>query len=220
MRIDFTRAAGRESEGGDMEGPTGAPAQRWTRAHALRVAAAGGAALVGGATIAATRDDGVSLAASDDLDAKIINLFLRLERVQEAFYREALESGNASGELQEFITTTLDQEKDHVAFLTDWLGKRADAAPDTAFGRAVGSTASVQDTAIELEEATIAAYIAQTANLTRKTVAPITTLLSVEARQAAWVRDIAGRSPAPRAADPPRTPQAVLADFRKRGFVR
>jgi hypothetical protein len=48
----------------------------------------------------------------------------------------------------------------------------------------------------------------------------VATLVSVEARQAAWIRDIAHSSPAPRAADPARRADAILADLRERGFLR
>jgi hypothetical protein len=50
-------------------------------------------------------------------------------------------------------------------------------------------------------------------------VAAISPLVSVEARQVAWVRDIAGVLPAPQAADPARKPDDVLADLRKRGLI-
>ena len=66
----------------------------------------------------------------------------------------------------------------------------------------------------------IAAYIGQAANLSRPLVAPIATLVSVEARQVAWLRDLAGVSPAPRAQDPPQSGQAVLAELHKRGLLK
>jgi hypothetical protein len=77
-----------------------------------------------------------------------------------------------------------------------------------------------QDAAIELEEAAIGAYIGQSANLTRDTLGAVSTLLAVEARQVAWVRDIAGISPAPRAADPGRPAQEVLDHLRERRLIR
>src|SRR5688572_32161233 len=56
----------------------------------------------------------------------------------------------------------------------------------------------------------------------RSTLFPYTTLfrsatlISVEARQVAWLRDLAGISPAPRAADPARKADAVLRELRDR----
>ena len=45
-------------------------------------------------------------------------------------------------------------------------------------------------------------------------------IVSVEARQAAWIRDLAGVDPAPRAADPPRDAQDVLDGLRAEGLLR
>ena len=69
------------------------------------------------------------------------------------------------------------------------------------------------------EELTIAAYIGQGANLTRGAVGPVGTLLSVEARQVAWLLDLAGKLPAPHAADPPGKPEEILGELRKRRFI-
>ena len=45
------------------------------------------------------------------------------------------------------------------------------------------------------------------------------TLIPVEARQVAWLRDLAGVSPAPRAADPARNADAVLQELRDKGYI-
>jgi hypothetical protein len=83
----------------------------------------------------------------------------------------------------------------------------------------LSSPEKFRDAAIELEEAALATYVGQAANLSRRLLSPIATMTSVEARQAAWVRDIAGTSPAPRAADPARKAEDVLAELRDRGFI-
>jgi hypothetical protein len=75
------------------------------------------------------------------------------------------------------------------------------------------------ETAIELEEMAVAGYVGQGANLTADVVRPVATLVSVEARQAAWVRDLGRVSPAPRAADTARKADRVVADLRERGFL-
>jgi rubrerythrin len=193
----------------------------WTRGHLLRSALGTGAILAGGATIGARRGNGTSLAApSQDSDAKILNLFLALESVQERFYGEAVRRARLSGELLAFANAVGSQERAHVGVLRRLLGSQAAAAPVSNFGASLGSPERFRDAAIELEEATIAAYIGQAANLTRETVATVATLVSVEARQVAWLRDLAGISPAPRAADAARSADDVLADLRERGFIR
>lgn len=192
----------------------------WTRGGLLRAALGGGAVVAGGSALATRTDGGVSLAAqSKDGDAKILNFFLLLEYVQEGFYREAVKRGGLTGDLLTFATTAGEQETEHVAFLEERLGERADARPTLNFGDAPSTPDRFRRTAIDLEEAAIAGYIGQGANLPAKTVRTVATLVSVEARQAAWVRDLAGVSPAPRAADPARKAERVLAGLRGRGFI-
>jgi hypothetical protein len=111
------------------------------------------------------------------------------------------------------------QESEHVAFLIKRLGGRARPRPRPDFGDALSAPERFLAAAIDLEELTIAAYIGQGANLTRDTLGAVGTLLSVEARQVAWLLDLAGDSPAPRAADPARKPDDVLRELRKRRFL-
>jgi Ferritin-like domain len=184
---------------------------RFTRAGLLRAAAAGGVAVAGGSALAA---------ASEDMDAEILNLFLLLEQVQEAFYRDALETGRLDGELREFAATVLEQERAHVRFLQERLGDDAQPPPETGFAQSLTTPERFRDAAIELEEAAIAAYVGQGPHLSRRTVGRVAGLVAVEARQAAWVRDLAGVSPAPRAADPARKPDAVVAALHRKGYLR
>jgi hypothetical protein len=200
-------------------GPERQPHGGWTRAGLLRGALGGGAVIAGGVAIGA-RSGGTSLAApSKSMDAEILRLLLLLERVQESFYEAALEQAGLEGELLRFATTAGRQERQHVAFLTKQLRGRTPAPPKSDFGESLTDAKRFRDAAIELEEATLATYIGQGANLTRSTMAAVAGLISVEARQVAWVRDLAGVSPAPNAADPARKPEAILSDLRKRGFI-
>ena len=190
---------------------------RWSRGAVFRAAAV----VAGGAAMGSARDDGSSLAASSrELDAEILGRFLELEQVQEAFYREALRAGRMTGDVEKFAERVGHQEGEHVALLQQRLGSGARSRPETDFGDVLGTPERFLETAIRLEEATISAYIAQAANLSREAVAAIVPMLSVEARHVAWARDLAGTSPAPRAADPGRDPDAILADLRDRGMVR
>jgi hypothetical protein len=191
-----------------------------TRTALFRRAAAGGTVVAAGAWFGARSDAGTSLAApTADTDAKILNFFLLLEHVQEAFYREALSRTRPKGALGEFARTVARQESEHVAFLTERLGSRARGRPKSDFGDALSTPERFRAAAIDLEETTIAAYIGQGANLTRDAVGEVGTLLSVEARQAAWILDLAGKSPAPNAADPAQKPGDVLAHLRRQGYI-
>lgn len=193
---------------------------RWTRAGLIRATIGAGTVAAGGALLGSSRgDDATSLAANQDADAEILDFFLLLEYVQEGFYRESVEKAQIDGELLTYAETVAGQESEHVAFLEKWLGDRARARPELDFGDATGSAERFRDTAIYLEEAAIAGYIGQGANLARETIRDVATLISAEARQVAWVRDLAGVNPAPRAADPARKGDDVVADLRERGFL-
>ena len=204
-----------------MRRPDEPSRRRWTRARLLRTAIGGGAVVAGGAATASWSGGGVPAAApSERGDADILNLFLLLEQVQEGFYREALRRARLDGELRRFAGVVAAQEGEHAARLTERLGARARARPRLDLGDAVTDPERFRAAAIKLEETTIAAYIAQAANLTRSAVAAIVPLVSVEARQVAWVRDLARVSPAPRAADPGRDRDDVLGELREGGFIQ
>jgi hypothetical protein len=194
--------------------------RNWTRGEALRGAAVAGAAVGAGALIgSAERGDAPFAAASPATDVKLLNAFLMIERVQEAFYRDALERADLRGELLTYARAVSGQESAHVKLLADQLGGRAAAAPKTNFADALSSPSAFRSAAIVLEESALAIYLGQAANLSRPLIRPIATLTSVEARQAAWIRDMAGTPPAPRAADPARRIEDVVADLRDRGFI-
>src|SRR6185437_5047599 len=98
-------------------------------------------------------------------DVSVLNLFLTLERVQQAFYRTAIDSGGLSGEPHRLAVAVAQQETAHVARLEQLLGGRAGAKPGSDFGGAVDTNQSFLRNAIVLEEAAIAAYLGQAANL-------------------------------------------------------
>ena len=190
-----------------------------TRATLLRGLLGGGAAIAGGAAIG-RHSGGASLASpSKDMDAEILGMFLLLERVQESFYGAALERAGLQSELLRYAEVVGHQESEHVAYLEKRGGDHASARPRSDFVDVVRDPERFRQTAVELEEATIAAYIGQAPNLTRSSIAAIAPLVSVEARQAAWIRDLAGVSPAPKAADPARKPDDVLDQLRTWGFI-
>src|SRR6185312_10375299 len=154
--------------GGDMTAlDAPAVATGRTRAQALRAAVAGGAALGAAALAGAwTRPAASAGLASPAQDVRIMNFLLVLEEAQAAFYAAALRSGGLTGELLEFARVAAPQERQHVALLRRRLGDRAAAAPRLGFGDAVADPRTFRQTAIDLEEQTVAAYIGQGASLT------------------------------------------------------
>jgi ferritin-like protein len=193
----------------------------FTRAQALRAAAAGGAAVGAGALLGGWVQPETSAGRpSPAQDARIWSFLLVLEQAQVAFYDAALRSGALRGELLRFARVVAPQEHDHVALVRRRLGSQARPAPAFDFRAATSSEARFRQAAIDLEEAAAAAYVGQGASLTRAAVPDAARIVAVEARHAAWIRDLAGADPAPRAADPGRTAQDVMSELRTKGFLR
>ena len=193
---------------------------RWTRAQALRAAVVGGAAAGGGALLGRGLDAGAAAAApSAARDRQILGFLLQLEQVQEGLYQAAIKAGKLDGRLREYVRAVAPQETEHVAFLAKGAGGEAGKPPASDFSDVIRTPEGFRRAAIDLEELTLAAYIGQGANLTRDAVGGIARLVSVEARQAAWLRDIAGAMPAPRVADPARSPDEVLEALRDRSYI-
>jgi truncated hemoglobin YjbI len=152
-------------------------------------------------------------------DRAIFNFALLLEYVQAAFYAQAAAHGYLGGELHDFAQTVAGHEQAHVSFLRKALGRHARPTPRLHFGSATRVEHKFLDAAVLLENIGVAAYNGQVANLTKPAIAAAAQIVSVEGRHAAWIADLAGRPPAPRAADPGASAPEVLAALRKTGFV-
>jgi hypothetical protein len=194
---------------------------RRTRRHALRAGAATGALVGAGAWIGGWfGPQSTEGRPSRAQDVRIFNFLLVLEEAQAAFYDAALRDGRLRGDLLEFARIVAPQEREHVSFLRRQLGAKARPKPKLDFTEATSAPERFRAAAIDLEEATAAAYIGQGASLTREAVLDAARIVAVEARHAAWIRDLAKTLPAPRAADPARSADDVLADLRQKGFLR
>ena len=182
-----------------------------------RAAIVGGALAVGG-TLAAGASRGS--AASPATDVRILNFALRLEELEAGFYSTALDRGALRGELKEFAEVVVIHEREHVALLRGALGAKAAAKPRMRFGTAVTNQKRFVTAAIALEDAVVAAYNGQAANLSTGVLGAAARIVSVEARHAAWIRAIAGKPPAVDATDPILTAGQVQAAIDKLGFLR
>jgi hypothetical protein len=207
---------------GASAGPE-APAGRagTTRAQAMR-AAAGSVALVGAGALAGgwAGPDATAGRPSRTQDVRILNFLLVLEELQVAFYGAALRGAELRGDLLRYARTVEPQEREHAALLRRLLGRDARPSPMFAVEQSTAGPDRFRNAAGLLEETVAAAYIGQGASLTRGAIGDAARIVAVEARHAAWIRDIAGANPAPRAADPGRSPDDVLSDLRREGFLR
>ena len=180
---------------------------------------AGGAVVAAGVTIGGLPKLAFG-AVGPAQDAKILNFALTLEYLEAEFYTQASSGNTLQGELAEFSRIVGAHERAHVAFLKSALGAKAVAKPTFDFKGTTENQAQFQATAIVLEDTGVAAYNGQGANVTKKVLAAAASIVSVEARHAAWIRDIARKNPAPAAFDAAKTDAQILAAVTATGFIQ
>jgi hypothetical protein len=171
----------------------------------------------GAAGIVAVGVPALVVAQSGDRDIEVLNLLLAVEHAESAFYAEALDRGELSGELRSFAATVLEHERAHLDVVKGVLGDAADPEPRYEFGDATGSADAFTVAAARIEDLAVAAYNGQAANVSPEAFAAAARIVSVEARHAAWVRTIAGRNPAPDATDKPLKASDVRAGLEELG---
>jgi Ferritin-like domain len=191
-----------------------------SRADVVRKAVAAGGAVLGGAVLLGGWPRGASSAPSPQQDVRVLNFVLLLEQVKGAFYAEAVRLGRLTGEVREFARTVRVHESQHLQFITGALRGKARPAPTVAFGSATSREREFAAAAITLEDLSVAAYNGQAANLTKGALRAAARIVSVEARHAAWIRDIAGRPPAAEPTDAPMSERQVRDALQKTGFLR
>ena len=191
-----------------------------TRERFLRRAVvAGGTLAVGGVVIAGLPRLAASAPQSAAQDAEIFNFALLLEYLQAAFYGEAVERGELTGELLEFARVVAEHERAHVDYLLNVLGGGAREEPSTDFGDATADPDAFGAAAVALEDVAVAAYNGQAANLTKNALRAAATIISVDARHAAWIRSIIGEPPAEQAVDKPLSADEATARIDETGFL-
>jgi rubrerythrin len=198
---------------------TGWGDRRLSRAAVLKAAmAAAGGALAGG--VLAGRPAGAGAGPVSAADVEILNLALLLEYVQAAFYSEAVARRRLDGELREFAIVVSGHERAHERALRSLLGPAGRPPPRLVFGDATADPDEFAATAHDLEEMAVSGYNAQAANLSERPLRLVLRIVSVEARHSAWISDMLGRNPAPRAADAPASFADVARSLDELGFVR
>ena len=151
-------------------------------------------------------------------DQRVLALILELERLEDAFYTDALRIGRIGGELREYAEVVAAHEKAHVAFVTRALDSTP-AAPRFDFKGVTGDPRRFADAAVMIEDLVVAAYNGQATNLTRPTLEAASRIASVESRHAAWIRDLVGKPPSPSATDDARSEADVRAALGRTGFI-
>jgi hypothetical protein len=191
-----------------------------SRSDFLKRAAVAGGTIAAGGVILGGLPKLVTAAPSPAQDAQILNFALLLEYLEAEFYTRAEASDALSGETARFAAVVGAHERAHVAFLRKALGSKATPKPTFDFKGTTENQAQFQATAVVLEDTGVAAYNGQGPNLTKKTLGAAAQIVSVEARHAAWIRDIVRKNPAPAAFDAAKTKGQIEAAVGKTGFIQ
>jgi hypothetical protein len=180
-----------------------------------------GTALGGAAMLAALIAPPESAAKVSDLG--ILNFGLRFERLQATFYTEADSIGTVHrmpADKQQWAEVLGAHERAHVRIFKKVLGRRAEGRPFFDFGDATGSDAKFTQTAVAMEDLTVALLAGVTPRVqNRNLTAALFGLLTTEARHAAWARHIVGTTPARDAFDEPRTLDDVRGVVARTHFI-
>ena len=188
-----------------------------TRARLLRSVPLGGAAML--AVLRTGRAD----AAQGPTDLEILNFCLRFERLQATFYTQAEDIGTIDtmrAAKQRWAQTLGAHERAHVKIIKHVLGRRAEPRPTFDFGEANQTDRAFTRTAVAMEDLTVALLTGVCPQVhDRGLVAALMGLLTVEARHAAWARNIVGTTPAPAAFDSAHSLHQVRGVVARTGFV-
>ena len=186
-----------------------------TRRRAL-VAGGSGALIAAGAF--ARSGSGAAPSAARSQDA--LAFLLALQRVEAGFYASAVRAGALRGELASFARAAADHERRHVALLEQALGARAPADATTEVpDDLVRRPGRFALTAVRLEDLVVRACNGQAVNLAPDALATVATIVSVDARHAAWIRELVGMSPSPETADAALTARAALDGLEREGLL-
>jgi Ferritin-like domain len=181
---------------------------------------AGGVLVGGPASLAATLPTPKTVKIREKQDVRILNFFLMVEEVLKGFYANANKAAALDGELAQFARVAFAHEAKHVKWLRKLLGPRARAKPALDLGAEDGDGKRFVKDAIRLEEANVSAYLGQMANLSQAGRVVAARMVSVDARHAAWIHDIAGMPPADMTINKPMSETEVLSALKRTGFLR
>jgi hypothetical protein len=215
-RVDLAGVLDFDTDGALRE--TAEQAEGQSRRRFLRTSglAVGGAAVAGGLLPGAS-----AMAATPKGDVAILNFALTLEYLESAFYASALKHAGLTGEHKRLARTVHQHEAAHVQALKKALGSSAVKRPAFDFGSAVQSQAAFTSTAITLEDTGVQAYQGQAPFIQSNAIFKAAiSIHPVEARHAAWIRNIGGMAPAPAAFNPALTKAQVLAAVNGTGFLK
>ena len=132
-------------------------------------------------------------------DAGIVSYALFLERLETAFYEEAVKSGKVTGRALELFKRFAGEEAAHVKSLEDALAQLGGKEPEVPkFAFVLENQEDIVTTAAQLETVGAGAYLGQVRRIKSKQVlSAALSIHSVEARHAAALAQLRGTSITP-----------------------
>ncbi len=186
-----------------------------TRADFLRKAVVGGAALT-----AALEAPAVAKQRNTANDIAILQFDLTLEYLQAAMYSEAERLRQLKPRTLDWATVVGANERGHVKAIRGLLGRDTVKSPKFNFRGVTEDDRVFTETAVAFEDLTAALLKTQATQVdSRRVLAALVSLHSVEARHAAWIRHIAGIVPAGKAFDQPTSKANVVKLVNATNFV-
>jgi hypothetical protein len=171
----------------------------------LAVTAAGGAAAAGDGSAA---------------DLERLDFLLTLERMQAAFYQQAIAAGGAVGRFAALAQTIAAIERAHVRGLMVPLGSQASPAPDFNFKGTTENPERFVRTAIALEDLSTSTLAGTLIELEQpEVITTVAAMYTAEARHSAWIRLEAGQDAAPTALQAPAAPAEIDGLLMRTGFI-
>lgn len=164
-----------------------------------------GLTVAGAGAVALGRATGVKAASGlSASDVGILNYALVLEYLQASFYTEAERSGALTGKTARAASVVGATERAHVKAFRQLLGSQAVKRPTFDFQGTTEQQQQFLKTAVAFEDLAVAAYKGQAPKLrSNQVLAAAVGIHSVEARHAAWMRELFGITPAVNAFDLP-----------------
>jgi hypothetical protein len=189
-----------------------------SRAGFLRKAVFGGGAMIAALAVPAPTVKAKSV------DHTILNFDLVFEYLQSTFYTETEQTGTV-GRMPErkarWARVLGAHERAHVKILKSVLGTKAVGKPFFDFGGVTESVDGFTKTAVAMEDLTVALLAGQASRIeNREVTAAIFSLLTVEARHAAWARRIVRSKPVIDAFDQPKSLSEVDRLVKETNFTR
>jgi Ferritin-like domain len=179
-----------------------------------------GLGIGGAAALLLARAPTARAAALPASDVDILNYALVLEYLQSSFYTEAERNGALTGKTAQAARVVGATERAHVRAFLDLLGSKAVKRPTFNFQGVTEQQRPFLKTAVGFEDLAVAAYKGQATKLKSNAVlAAAVGIHSVEARHAAWMRELFGITPAVKAFDPAASRSQVTRIVSRTHFI-